>query len=243
MKKTMFSRFNENKKWHDYFNFKAVECKLSLIVASTLFLLAIISNVHSDFNKYLVPLQSITLNIATALIGMLGTILAGIAIIIGILQKDIVKLITKLNGVKSIHNILVSFEFLAFNIGVGIILFYFLHFILYSTEELVSELVFYLIVFFVAYFFSFIVFYTLSLISNSIRVFYISNLYSDIKDNEKSVLDLANELRVDFILNILLKDRKITKEKFAEELEQYIDRSNIGNKDEIKKYLKGYYNY
>lgn len=171
-----------------------------------------------------------------------GTILAGIAIIISILNKDVIKLIQKLNGKESIQKVLVSFEFLAFNIILGIVLYYALHYVLYIPKPLVPVFFFYLILAICVYFFLFIVFYTLSLIVNSIRVFIITNTYSDIMEQERNVYDQSNEIRIDYIFKMLFNDKSISQEDCINKLDEFVELSNIQNKEEVKNYLRKYYN-
>lgn len=238
----ILSRFNDNKKWKDYYNFKSFEVKFSLFTSLVLLFIFYNWDIYSNFDKFIVSLQNTTLNIATAFIGMLGTILAGLAIIIGILQKKVIDAIERLNGKGSVYNILISFEFLAFNIGLGILLFYTLNLGLYSPKEILPKFTFYILAFLVIYFFFFIIFYTISLISNSIRVFYITNLYSEVEENEKNIIDIANELRIDFILGKTLDNSNTDKNQFMNELLNYVDMSNVPDKEAIKNYFKTYYN-
>jgi hypothetical protein len=239
--KSILKRFSENGKWKDYINRKAFEVRISVVFTLIILIMLGFLDVFNNFSSYLSPIQNITLNIATALIGMLGTILAGIAIIISILNKDVIKLIENLNSKKSIQKVLVSFEFLAFNIIMGIILYYILHFVLYVPKPLVPLIIFYLILGVCIYFFLFIIFYTISLIGNSIRVFIITNTYSDILEEERNLYDLSNEIRIDYIFNMLLNDQSITNEDFIKKLNDFVEMSNIKNKEEVKNYLKQYY--
>lgn len=239
MKNSIFGRFNENKKWNDYFNLKTFECRISLLMVAVIVVTFVILRVYDNFNDFLTPLQNITIYIASALIGMLGIILAGIAIIIGVLNNNIVKSIEKLNDKGSIQKVLVSFEFLAFNIGIGILIFFLIHIILYSHKGIIPEFPFYFVLIIISYLFSFIIFYAVSLISNSVRVFFITGLYSDIINNEKTIYDLSNEIRIDFILRSILKDT--SKEEFLAKLFEMIDSSDIKDKEAVKTYLKNYY--
>ena len=59
---------------------------------------------------------------------------------------------------------------------------------------------------------------------------------------ERSVLGVANEIRIDYLLAIVLKDRKIDKNAFLNKLYEIIDTSNVKNKEEVKQYLRKYYN-
>ncbi|MYL35541.1 hypothetical protein GLW08_11840 [Pontibacillus yanchengensis] len=240
MKTRILDRFSTNKKWKDYINIRSFECKASLIISILLVFAFYLFDMYGSFDTYVEVLQDITLNIIQALISLLGIIIAGVAIIFSALNKEVLATIKKINPTASIQTIFISFEFLAFNIGIGIMIFLLLHFSLYTSFELVPEIVFYILLSFFLYFFTFIIFYAISLISNIIRLFYITDTYSNINDYENSVHYEANEIRIDFILNSIMKDR-ISKEEFIKQLFEFVERSNSDNKEEVKKYFRDYY--
>lgn len=241
MDKRVFGRFNESQKWKDYFNFKSFECKMSFILTVIVLIFFKILDVYNHFSIYVTALQNITIYIAQALIGMLGIILAGIAIIVGILNRDSISSIEKLNPKKSIQSVLVSFEFLVFNIGIGIFLFLLLNLILYSEQGLIPVFQFYCSLAIAIYFLAFIVFYTISLTGNCIRVFYINDLYTDISVKEKSLYDEVNEVRIDYLLYCLHKNTQMSPEEIINDIDNFVESSNILEKEAVKNYLEKYY--
>jgi len=243
MNKRIFGRFKENKKWKDYYNFKSIECKVSLIITTIILFCFIFLDVYEDFTTFVVSLQNITVYIGQALIGMLGIILAGIAIIVSVLNKDTLNSIEKKNGKGSIHRVLISFEFLIFNIGIGIFLFFLLNLILSSDQKLIPIYWFYFAIAIISYFLAFIIFYTVSLTGNCIRIFYINDLYTDVSIKERNFYEIANEIRIDYLLSILHKTSNLSPKEILRDLDSFVDSSNIPNKDDIKKYLKNYYGY
>ena len=124
MKHKILERFTDNKKWNDYANFKSFECKSALIITLIFLAFSITTEVYENFTLYLTVLRNVTLSIAQALIGVIGIIIAGVAILFSVLNKKIVKAIEKTSN-KSVQNLIVSFEFLAFNVGIGIFIFFF----------------------------------------------------------------------------------------------------------------------
>lgn len=240
MKTRIFDRFSTNNKWKDYINIRSFECKASLIISIIIVVAFYQFDMHGSFSTYVEVFKDITLNIIQALIALLGIIIAGVAIIFSALNKDVMATIKKINPNASIQTVFVSFEFLAFNIGIGIMIFLLLHFSFYTSFSLVPEIVFYILLTFFLYFFTFIIFYSISLISNIIRLFYITDTYSNINDYENRIYYEANEIRIDLILNSIMKDR-ISKEEFTKQLFEYVESSNSENKDEIKKYFRDYY--
>jgi len=240
MKKKIFDRFTENEKWGDYFNLKNFECKVALIITVISIVISLLAKLHENFDDFIVAFQNISLYVAQALLGMIGIIIAGVAIIISTLTKEIMSRIEKHNPHSSIKSILVSFEFLAFNIGIGIFIFIILYLVLNSSSGLISPFPFYLVTSIVIYFFSFIVFYSVSLISVTIKVFNISDTYSKIGGVEKNFYIEANEIRIDYIFNSLFA-KGTSKEEFIRSLIEFVQASNIENKEQVSKYLEEYY--
>ena len=159
MKSRIFDRFSESKKWRDYINLKTFECRIALIITTLILFLATSVDLYKNFNEYISAFQNATLYIAQALIGLIGIILAGVAIIISVFNKKLLITIEKLNTESNfINKILISFEFLAFNIGIGIGFFLIVHFSLYTKLELIPKAPFYVMLALATYFFFFIIF-------------------------------------------------------------------------------------
>ncbi|WP_432664186.1 hypothetical protein R9X47_27100 [Wukongibacter baidiensis] len=239
MEKRPFKRFNKYKKWKDITNIKATECILALIFTMLFLALTYFLDLYNGFQYYEEALKNITLYIASALIGMIGIILAGIALMLGLINKDIKRAMEKANGKGVIEGILVSFEFLAFIVAVEIALFFSLYILIYSPKELIPYFLFLPLLALVSYAFFFTIFYTVSLIGNCIRFFTISNMYSKIVHEEKNLHTKINEIRIDFILHSILEN--VTRDEFMDALLEFVDASNVEDKDDIKKYLMKYY--
>ncbi|WPC42380.1 hypothetical protein [Clostridium sp. JS66] len=237
----LFKRFNKYKKWKDLFDFSSLECKIAVIFTGIILWITYSFNIYADFKSFEVAIQNVALYIASALIGMIGIILAGIAVIISMLNKNVTKEIERLNGKDSVDEILVSFEFLTFIIGIQIITFFLTYIILYSPLSLPTEKLFYLIFAVLSYIFVFTIFYTVSLVSNNVKLFLITNTYNEVIESEKSIYSEANEIRIDFILNMLIESYGIKKESFLSELQEFVDKSDIKEKEVIKNYLRQYY--
>ena len=176
------------------------------------------------------------------MIGLIGIILAGIAIIIGTLNNDNMSIIEKNVGEDAIEEILISFEFLAFISAIEVVIFFILYLILYSQEYLWNKTIFYLISFIIIYLFIFTIFYTVSLVSNTVHFFISIKKYDKISLEEKSLINIANEVRIDFIISLILKSNDINKDEFSNALLEFVQKCNVSNKkDELENYLKKYY--
>ncbi|MFJ7932114.1 hypothetical protein [Peribacillus sp. NPDC096448] len=219
MKDYVLIRLTRNKRWFDFVNFKNLECQAALLFAIVLLVVINLLHVHETFSSFLIAFQNITLGIAQALIGMLGFVLAGIAIITSTLKKDVVKKIEQVNGKGTIEQILSSFEFLAINISISIVLFYVVYLMLYSPSKLIGTGFFNCMVFLISYLFIFTIFYSAALVSNCAKLFLINNTYEEIVTNEKKLIEVANEVRIDFMLNALFQENQISKEEFLMRLD------------------------
>lgn len=241
MKEKMFERFSDEGKWHDYYNFKTFECRTSITFTIIILILSLFIDLHGNLEEYLIALQNTSLYVMQAFVGLLGIIIAGVAIIISIFTKDLVNIINKLNKNNPIYKVLISFEFLAFNIGISILLLLLVYFTLNTPIDILPKIAFYITLVIIIYYILFIIFYLISLIGNIIRLFYISHIYKDIDKEKKNLYVQANEVRIDFILNLIISQTNLDSEEFKSKLDEYLDASEMENKKEIKEYFKQYY--
>ena len=238
-KKGIFKEFIENGKFIDYIKISEMECKLSLIITAIVVASLYYIDIFENFNLYIETFKNLSQNIGIALVTLLGIIFTGITLIISILNKKIIHEIDRINGEGTTNKLLVSFKFLVVNIGISIMLFFYIYIMIDVKSINPPKIVFYLILTLVVYYFNFLIFYTVSLILNTIRIYFIVNKYEEIVDGKRSIVDDANEIRIDFILNTILSN--VSKEEFIESLNEYIDNSNIDNKENVKEYLNNYY--
>ena len=149
------------------------------------------------------------------------------------------RIINKVSKPGSIENILVSFEFIAFIIGIEVFEFFFLYLSLYSPKEIIGDWLFYLIILISTYVFTFTIFYIVSLVGNCVKLHSIVSNIDNITYSENNLISKANEIRIDFIFKLILDSP--TPEKFVEELVEYVSNSNVENKGELIKYFKNFY--
>ena len=117
----MFGRFIKYKKWFDFINTNNIEVRIS-IVATLLFL---IFAERIELYSNLVSLSPQVTNLISCLIGgfitLLGLLISGVAIVIGIFDSKQSAFIRKVAKRDVIGEVLVSFEFIGFNIGILIL--------------------------------------------------------------------------------------------------------------------------
>jgi hypothetical protein len=249
----VFKKISNYNKWKDLYKIKSLEVYGSLILTIILIFLFRHINFFQCFILYETPVKNISLSIGSALLGMLSIILAGIAIIIGMLNKDINNKIKELNEKDIMGEVLASFVFIAFLIAIELTVFYLIYLLLYSQITIGSEYLFYIIVAAVIYLFFFIIFYIIGLINNCIKIYSIIETYEEIINSEKNIFTSANELRIEFILHLLLNEdykneflNKLSGSEdqrtiFLQELINYTRNSKIENKEEIIDYFIKFY--
>lgn len=236
----MIEKMLKNKKYKDYYNFNNSECKISIIISIIVIIIALNPQIDlfENFSIYKAGLQNITIYIASGLLAMIGVILAGIALLLGLLDDEFKKSIKDVVPGEPVKEIMLSFEFLAINLGFASLIFFVIHFFLY-VNIYIDKIIFYILIFISVYYFTFLVFYTIALISNSIELYLVKDIYKEISNNEKSMYDKANEVRIDYILLKILKQEE--RECLLQELEEIVDEMGIDEKESIKKYFKDYY--
>lgn len=237
----MFTRFLKYEKFNELLDIKLNEVKISLIF---IFLIAIVFetlDIYININNYNEAFKNISIYIATALIGVLGIILAGISIITSSLNKKNINLIEKINGEDVVERILTSFEFLAFLIGVQIVSFFIIYMSLFSSYSIPSKLLFYMITTPIIYLFLFSIFYAVSLVGNSIQFFLAIQNYNEINSLEKNAATILNEIKIDFLFKVLCENEKISDENLIKSLYNYCKENDYEKKEEVIEYFKKMY--
>ncbi|WP_026477579.1 hypothetical protein [Alkaliphilus transvaalensis] len=234
-----FKRFKTYKKWNCFFDKNSIEFPISILITFLIVISFYLLNIYPNFQYFQEAIKTICLYIASSLIGLIGILLAGMAFIASILTEDKRKIINKVNRSGSLESILVSFEFLAFIIGIQVFAFFFLYLLLHSPKEVIVSWLFYIIVSISTYFFTFTIFYTISLVGNCVKLHSIVSDIDKITSSENNLISKANEVRIDFIFKLILDPSD--PHKFVEELNKYVDNSQLNNKEALKAYFKNYY--
>ena len=127
----MIGKVIANKKYRDYYSFRNWECKIS-IVLTTLIVISLTTpsiNIYGRLDEYIPIIQNITIYLAAGLLAMIGVILAGIALILSLLDKKFRDSIKDISEKDLVREIMGSFEFLVLNLGISSILFFILYFL------------------------------------------------------------------------------------------------------------------
>ena len=91
------------------------------------------------------------------------------------------------------------------------------------------------------YLFIFSIFYTVSLVGNSIQFFLAIQNYNEINLLEKNPATILNEVKIDFLFDVLCENSKISKQDLAESLYKYCKGCDYEKKEEVIEYFKKMY--
>lgn len=205
-------------------NMKRFECYMSFIFS--IIITIVMYNLHltNDFTSLNPMLQELFLNIGVALLGMLGFIISGLAIISGTVSNKIAHEINKEGKFQSLLSILFSFYYIGTIIAI-LILMYFFSYLVISLKLDFQIYVYLFLSFVLSYSLAFAVFYSVSLLGTCINMFVINYNYSKpIDDSSTKELDeYFNDLRINVLTSLMMQKGIISKEDFIIELKNRIN--------------------
>ena len=203
------------KKYKEVFNLKSKEVIISIL--GTIIILFVTYLVIQDTNleDINIFIRDITKELALVLIGYLGFVVSGLAILTSSISNKIMNIFNKKNKIYVIERILLSFYLLGILIGITIFLGFLLNIITYSNKEL-SVMLFLMCEGILSYLILFIIFYSIELIGNCIEIFKIINLINDndissvSKSNKLTESDMIkyNNIRITALEMVILSDKE-----------------------------------
>ncbi|WP_097026166.1 hypothetical protein [Clostridium peptidivorans] len=238
-----FSRIVRYKKYRDIYNTNTMEVRVSLI--SSIIITMLITLVFNQANIVDINnlMREMTKEIAIVLIGFLGFVISGLAILTSAISNKFINILKKQDRINVIEKILLSFYLLGIIVGVDIISSLIMYITTYSTYSynifcigICSFLYTYTIVF--------IIFYSIALIGNCIEIFKIINMVDEdinegntnINDNVSDDRYLYMSFRMTALENIFFtnqsNDTLEKVKKYYELMNKLID---DGCKDELQK--------
>lgn len=229
----MFREFMRKNKYLDYINIHNREVIISIILTVILLYIAIRVDIFNNFTSVRAAFQNISIYIASGLLAMIGIILTGLALMLGLLDRKLLKEISSLNK-DMVNDLMLCFKFLIVNLGFSSILFFFIHFMLF-VDNYVSKIPFYSIVGLLIYYFVFLVFYTIDLIASSIDLYLIKNITDETDKMEFNNIQNNFSYYIDKIkLEYLMRHHNAESHKtFFKNIDEVID--DIKDIDEVAK--------
>lgn len=238
----MIARIKKYKRYGDYYAIKCFEVKIAILVTVILSYLFVVKlDCYNYFFVYQNDIKQVLLTLVGGEFTLLGMSLAGMAIITAMFSPEVLKIINSIDKNDTINRVLSQFEFSALNLGIQIVYLIVIYLSVASNAKVIIFPAFIICFLITSYHFTFNVFYIVSLIGNCIRINEIKNICTNISMIDKNYVSIANEVRIDYILALILKERGINRESMLKDLFNIIDQSNILNKQEIKEYLSHYY--
>lgn len=238
----MIERIKKYGRLCDYFAFTHFEVYGSIICTLIFgFVLFRVFGFYDGFLGVQDDVKQIVCEVIGGSFSLIGMSLAGMAIITSLFPPEVLALIEKVDENDTINRVLSQFEFSALNLGIQIVYLTIIYMAIASNQEMVGKAFFTCIVVLVLYHFFFNIFYIIALIGNCIKINQIKNACNKVSSVEKSIIDRANEIRIDYLLAIVLSDRGIDRKQVLGKLDEMIEKSNDANKTEIKNYLRNYY--
>lgn len=227
---------------YDLVNIREWEVKASILIVLLTAIGLMRFDFYNKFSFYEESIKDLFLCLIGAMIGLLGFSLSGIAIIVGLFSKEEEGLIAELNGSGKIKVILSSYSFLALNIGLQCVAVILLYLAISAGISICNECVFWIITVLETYHIVFILSYTIALVMNCVKLYEIKNLYGEINKEKKSIHDLSNEIKIDYIFSTLVNICDFSQDEVIEKLIVFVENSDIANKEKVISYLRNQYN-
>ncbi|MHB8125655.1 MAG: hypothetical protein ACYDEJ_08465 [Desulfitobacteriaceae bacterium] len=225
-----------------FFNIKRFEVFGSIICALISCIFGYLLIVTNMVDSITLITQNILLYTSMGLLGLLGFLVSGLAIISGTVSNKVASSIDAEGKFNSLISILFSYYFVGAVIAGFVAVFIGTYFLI-SLEVPLNKLMYIILDLILSYGFFFAIFSSVSLLGTSIDIFRISYLYS--KEEKTQMADRVNgslvDHKIDALTFFLINKFGLTKEEFHAVLVDCIDRDCP---EELKtKVLKAAENY
>jgi len=207
------------------FTFNKFECYMSLFITIVFFIIMHFVYSSNDAEKLTSILQSVILNVGIALLGMLGFIVGGLAIISGTIGNKIAHAINKEGKFDKLLSILFSFYYIGFVVAILIVLFFFSYFLV-SIHYSFNYYLYAIISVVLCYLFFFSIFFCVSLLGTCINMFVINFNYSEDKEDENYEDNLNkhyDDCRLNSLMYVMIRKNLLTKDEYIEVFKTCID--------------------
>lgn len=204
---------------------KKFEVYISIIISlfiCTIILLVLKTNY--DIEYVISNTRGILVNTAFGLLGLLGFIISGLAIISGTIGVKVTQQLIAKSKFEALLGILFSFYYIGLIIGLLIFLVIIAYFLLLVNLPL-NVFLFVLLSFVLSYGLFFCVFYCFSLMGTCINIFVINYKHSREVENmdEENVRTAFDNSRINALLLILLQKNLTDRQEFIETLTEVIE--------------------
>lgn len=224
---TSFHKTFTLKKYQDLYDFSSVECRVALLTTIILDFIVVICAHHIGLDNTVNKCIEILDNIGISLIGFLGFIVTGLAILTGAISSKVVKKFQDGNKMIALERILLSFYLIGIISAFLIIIAIILHFVviipIHSSLAIDITLLSVL-----SYFIIFTIFYAVKLIGNCLELFYIINSIQAPKDNLIDYKAKYNNYRITALEKVELSITSISQvQNYKQTIKALIENDDI----------------
>lgn len=232
MKDTSFNKLFKYKKYQDLFDFHSIECIISIFSVIIINIVFYVSEKYSSLDIFVNNGISFIDNIGISLIGFLGFIVTGLAILTGAISSKVVKHLQSRDKMLPLEKILLSFYLLGLVSAFEIIIIIFLHFISLLPFPSI-KVIDIIILSFLTYFTVFIIFYAVKLIGNCLELFYILNNMQIVEDDSNDIKTKYNQYRILALEKLVLRGTSLNTIKEYENsiIEIIMEETNISDQE------------
>ena len=233
------------KKFKNLIDINEIEVKFTIILTTIFIFMFLEIDIYNNFNDYKELINRLFELLIGPYIGLIGLMLAGLSIILNMLNSRINDEIkVRLNGIDFVEEI--SFDFIMGCIIIVLHITYILFtiFLINSKLDLVQPILFYNLLASHIYLFFFIISYSVALIYNCYQTFLVANnIEGDIKRNLEDI-SIINETKIDLIIKSLSDNGIFHIDDYINEIINYINASDLpdGKRLMLIRYIKEYYN-
>lgn len=218
-------------KYNDLYDFSSLECWIALIATIFLDIVFTICSYYIGLDNVVAKCLQLLDNIGISLIGFLGFIVTGLAILTGAISSKVVKKIQDAKKMSSLERILLSFYLIGIISAILILSTFILNFIvtipvhsIFVIDILLLSSLTYLVVF--------TIFYAVKLIGNCLELFYIINSIQIVDDNPIDYKAKYNNYRITAIEKVQLSITSITKiQNYEQTVKELIENDDISSED------------
>lgn len=233
---TSYKKILTMKKYKDLYDFSSLECRIAFIIMIILDIIFIMCSYNIGLDTTINECVKILDNIGFSLIGFLGFIVTGLAILTGAISSKIIKRLQDRNKMRALEKILLSFYLIGLVSAFLTAVIFILHFI--SILQIHSVLFIDIIIFsIISYFIVFTIFYAVKLIGNCLELFLIINSMQIIDESYNDPIDYKskyNNYRITALEKIKLSTTSAKKIKeYENEIKKLIESDNLENDDKI----------
>lgn len=234
-----FNKIFKLKKFKDLIAWDTVEVRVALFAAIVITVFSFFIMHINGKDEFIIFGAEIIKDISIALIGFLGFVVTGLAILTGSISSKVVKFFKDNDVYDNVESILISFYFLGLVTG-GMIVFIIMVYWLSKINSIGYCGIVLFVTFIISYGVIYIIFYSIGLIGNCISIFEIisevENRIDAEKSNYKKIYDSYRIIALEFLILTGNNDNRVNVyEKKMEELILKDPRTSTIQKNDLLK--------